>query len=410
MTIMEIPQITRGLDYGWFKSNILTVITLIGDKDGKKVLRLDSLNPTQLKRVQKITPIFFELWVCDKYLKENRGKVFNPTSEFFKLAQLGEDLSILSKSDTEGLQDRIRELVTEKYEKVVYEIKIASLMTQWGHKVKFVKTAKNRKSPDICINYDTGIAVECKKKDPETARDKNNKEIWNTIERKLFKMMQSSRINCIGLIKTSADPTPDTIPKIISFFNSFLKKSDEQMFHHSDETFDLYFFKTTAWDEEIKGEIIFPFRFIPQGLSIPWINEADFVDFQFAFQELDSGTRTSDVQGFLFKSDNQPDRIKSIFNSVKSAIPQLSETRPNIICIEVTFTQSMQNDLEFKRLFKGFDEIVRCNSKISCILLTADFFGNDNTGKLIHYQSEMPIHNNKAQNPLHKNFKLSFLK
>lgn len=75
-------------------------------------------------------PLFYLLWKCEKYLEGlSAGSLFRPTDEFTKLSSLGEDLTILHNSNTECLEDKIKDLMSPNYElfeKTTYEIHVAA--------------------------------------------------------------------------------------------------------------------------------------------------------------------------------------------------------------------------------------------------------------------------------------------
>lgn len=80
-----------------------------------------------------------------------------------------------------------------------------------------------------------------------------------------------------------------------------------------------------------------------------------------------------------FKAEEIPARITSIIYSIKQAIGQLSGTVPTVIYVDISGVVQSMTVRDFERLYHSVENILRNNSSISMITLTAEFTGNSKT-------------------------------
>jgi hypothetical protein len=107
------------------------------------------------------------------------------TPEIWQLAELAIKINALKKSNVPGIDDRLTRLTSKDfnlYRTVRYEIQIAGMLLQRGHRVEFIKECEI-KTPDILTHYDgCQCEIECKHKEPSEDQIDYIKSIYNNTQ------------------------------------------------------------------------------------------------------------------------------------------------------------------------------------------------------------------------------------
>jgi hypothetical protein len=338
-------------------------------------------------------PLFYLLWKCEKYLEGlSGGGLFRPTDEFTKLSSLGEDLVILHNSNIEGLEDKIKDLMSpnELFEKTTYEIHIAAKHKKRGHSVRFIPrdSEKGKRSADLLI--DNLIEIECKKKDHGSKQDKRNIEYWNQMGKKMYEIMDYVGHNYSVIIKSEKFPMVSDVRFVTNNVRSLLKELKEGTFHFSDSGIDIVLRKLLPLNKVVASNAI----------EHRTSESFDYLIFPTEVMKTDNeGTLFKNYRFIAFKAEEIPARITSIIYSIKRAIGQLSGMDPGVIYVDITGVVQSMTDRDFERLYHLIKDILRNNSIISMITLTAEFTGNIQNG-FYRYDRLWPYENESAKHEL----------
>lgn len=105
--------------------------------------------------------------------------------EIWELAELAIKINALKRSNVSGIDNRINRLISQDfylYRTVRYEIQIAGMLLQRGHKVEFIEECE-KKTPDILTRYDDyECEIECKHKEPSEDQIDYIKSIYNNTQ------------------------------------------------------------------------------------------------------------------------------------------------------------------------------------------------------------------------------------
>ena len=131
------------------------------------------------------------------------------TPEIWELAELAIKINALKRSNVPGIDDRLMRLTSKDfnmYRTVRYEIQMAGMLLQRGHRVKFIKECEIQ-TPDILTYYDGyQCEIECKHKEPSEDQIDYIKSIYNNTQtaRKQFTKTIPGII-CVEIDKTRFD-------------------------------------------------------------------------------------------------------------------------------------------------------------------------------------------------------------
>ena len=332
-------------------------------------------------------PLFYLLWKIEKHLKDS----VTATDEFTRVSSLGEDLLTVVNSSTEGLKGKIDDLMSsnhELFDKTTYEIHIAAEHIRKGHSVRFIPTdsKSGKRTADLFI--DNQIEVECKKKDHSSRQYIKSVEYWNQMGKKLFGIMEHIGQNYSITISSEKYPTADDVKLVTTFARSLIKNSREGTFSHPKRGIEITLQKLLPLDFEVQSNTI------KHRTSEP-------VDYMFFLSEaMISGQENVTIQNnrfFAFRTKEHPDKIKGILGSIRRAIRQLSGVVPNVIYVDLSVVANTLTERDFELLFQSINDILRNNSRVSMIALTAEFAGSEKNGwyrndKLWTFENEHPKH------------------
>lgn len=333
-------------------------------------------------------PLFYLLWKIEKHLKDS----ITATDEFSRASSLGEDLLTLMNSNTEGLQGKIDDLMSsnhELFDKTSYEIHIAAMHIKRGHSVRFVPTdsKSGKRTADLLI--DNQIEVECKKKDHSSRQYIKSIENWNQLGKKLVGIMDYIGQNYSITISSEKYPTADDVKLVTTFARSLIKDSREGTFSHPNRGI------------EITLQKISPLNYEVQSNTIIYRMTTEPVDYLFFLSEPTiSGQGNATIQNtrfFAFRTKEHPDKIRGILGSIRRALGQLSGMVPNVIYVDLSVVVNTMTERDFGLLFQSINDILRNNSRVTMIILTAEFAGSDDNGwyrydKLWPFENEHPKH------------------
>lgn len=339
-------------------------------------------------------PLFYLLWKCEKYLEGlSAGSLFRPTDEFTKLSSLGEDLTILHNSNTECLEDKIKDLMSPNYElfeKTTYEIHVAAKHKKIDHSVRFIPrdSGKGKRSADLSI--DNLIETECKKKDHNSKQDKRNIEYWNQMGKKIFEIMDYIGHNYSVIIRSEKFPTVSDVSFVTNNTRSLLKELKEGTFHFPDNGIDIILRKLLPLNKVVASNTV----------EHKTSESFDYLISPTETMITENGKTLIRNNRFIaFKAEEIPARITSIIYSIKQAIGQLSGTVPTVIYVDISGVVQSMTVRDFERLYHSVENILRNNSIISMITLTAEFTGNNQNG-LYRYDRLWPYENESAKHKL----------
>lgn len=372
-----------------------------------------------------VKPLGLLVFQAEQQLRDNKiNQVQFIPNELVTIIRLGMYIENLSLAKVEGFIEKINELSKvnkEQFEKILFELDMASAFVKSNHKVSFVKTDSltSKQTPDLLV--DENIEVECKKKDRLTKRDIQNNEQWKFLERKLIGLMNEHKKFYYVNLYFEQDPISNTSREL-------LRKIRKLIINNSSGEFSLDSVKLKLYKICDFGEnFLLPIRatnqhelmsqLTPDTLDtiiekrIPNRDLLDYVkqkpDFDVTLpritQHQNGEIRIGEIMKFVFKTKEAPDRLKSIIKSIKDAKQQLSGLRSGIICVNFTYLAEKMIENDFARLGEMVNEVLDDNSTISAVAVTAESHTRDAGG--IRFQHEASVIRNKnAKFPLTENF------
>jgi len=408
----EIKFLRSQFDANWLNKEIENIKKYYETKNNTRVLgRIENY----------ANPLAYLIYQAETHL--NRVKQYNVknfSTEIIKAINLSMFLKKLQDTNVEGAKQKIKEISTAKtknFEKLLFEMNIATNFVRGGHKVKFIKTQSDKKikTPDILV--DDCIEVECKQKDRLTKRDIKNNDNWEFLHRQLITFMQKIKRFYFIFIYFKTEPTMQIIKKVQKTLEKHLPK-------HTSGTFDEDDFKITF------EQICTIDETFPLGISITNIDEfmgtielkqmkdifknkiknTDLLDYEKIQPDLYTDNMAISVQNnqvyvsqlmkSIFKTADPPDRIKGIISSIKSAKRQFSGQRCSIVVININNVAKYESD--YRRLSEMINGIMRSNSTISGIVLFEEQQGTQ--GGITYKPNVVLIENKKAKFPLPQGF------
>lgn len=333
-------------------------------------------------------PLFYLLWKIEKHLKDS----VTATDEFSRASSLGEDLLTLKNSNTEGLQGKINDLMSSKHElfdKTSYEIHIAAMHVKRGHSVRFLPTDSKSGERTADLLIENQIEVECKKKDHSSKQYVKSIEYWNSMGKKLFGIMDYFGCNYSITVSSEKYPTADDVKLVTTFARSLIKNSREGTFSHPKRGIEITLQKLSPLNYEVQTNMVKHRMFEP----------VDY--FSFFLEPTFSGQGNVTIQNtrfFAFRTKEHPDKIRGILGSIRRAIGQLSGMVPNVIYVDLSVVVNTITERDFGLLFQSINDILRNNSRVTMIILTAEFAGSEKDG-WYRYDKLWPC---KNENPKHR--------
>ena len=381
---------------------------LVGDAWlSKELQKINSYKPPKKKRklsfidyTENFHPLAFLIYQADKQLKSCvERKFFEVSEEILRLSYLGENLFVLKRQSTKGLDNKIRDLISSDkklFDKTTYEIEIAASYVRKDHSVEFVETKpkQGRKTPDLLLNNE--VEVECKKKDRTTGRDIRNTEYWKLIIRKASGMMEHFGLNYAVFIKTQRDPEKEDVEFILQQLQEFMKERKQGRLGFRDKGIGITLQILSAKDQEIESD----------GIQFGTSEELDYVVPAMEIRREEEGkVFTRNPRIFGFKSAVLPERITSVIESIKAANQQLSGNRPGLIYVNLNMIDRKMIDKDFEQLDCLIRDLLKNNSTISGVIITTEFFVNDAQGCVYSHKARV-IRNEQAKYPLPSDFKI----
>lgn len=370
-------------------------------------------------------PLAYLIYQAEKAIWNSKfDKSLGISQEIARATSLGMYLKSLTNSRVLGLDEKISELLRsnkDSFEKVVFELNIASSFIESGHKVEFIETNStiHRKTPDLLI--DENIEVECKKKDRLTPRDVKNNNSWETLHRKLIKLMVNARKYYLVYIYFETDPNSKKIQEILRKIRKWINSDSSGEFNYDGHKIILYkicdngenfSLPVKIYKKEQLSERLSPDIF--DEIIKSRIPDADIIDYKKQKPDYDNLNQrvsllgdgkavTGEIMKFIFKTKEAPDRLKSVIKSIKDAKNQFSGTRCSIVCVNLTNISHKLEEPQFIRLGEMIHNFLDKTTTISAVAVTSEFFNKDSQGIRFQHKASV-IRNEHSKFPLPMNF------
>ncbi len=339
-------------------------------------------------------PLFYLLYKVENQLVICAKKgLFTVSEDFIRLSYLGENLLLLNELKVSGLENKIRDLMSSNHElfaKTGYEIEVAANHARLGYQIDFIPTNSQncRQSVDLLIN--SSIEIECKKKDHHSREDDRNIEYCKLIMRKTFDMMNYFGHNYSIIVKAQKNPKIEDIKFITENIRELVRDKKEGTFEFHDKGIDIVLQRLLPKDQQIESNGIGGNMSEPLDYMVPYME---------IYRTNDGKTFIRNRRFFGFKTAELPDRIKSIIYSIKQALQQLSGERPALVYVDLNGIVKNMTERDQERLHHLINDILRNNSAISMIILTAEFSGGNEKG-MYRYRKVWPFKNEHMKHKL----------
>ena len=351
---------------------------------------------------EKYHPLAYLMYQVDRQLKScAEKKHFKPTEQIVKLARLGDNLLVLQRKNVKGLNRKIQDLTSldkALLDKTTYEIEVASAYTRQEYPIEFVETKPREeiKTPDLFVNFQNGVEIECKKKDRRSNRDIRNNENWRLIIRKSSGMMEHYKVNYGIAIKTEQDPTKEDIKFILMQLDTLIQNRKEGFYGFQEKGIGITLQIISNRDEEIETG----------GFQVGTNEESDYATQAMEVKKDEKGkVFIRNPRFFGFKSAVIPERINSVIDSIKDARRQLSSKCPALVYVHLNGIDRKITKIDFKRLDSLVTDLLKQNSSITGVVISSEFFSKDELGFTYSHKAKY-IKNADAKHPLPKEFKV----
>jgi len=401
-------------DIRWFFGKIEKCKQIIGEERiYSNLKKLDLSRQSILLKLSRRDPLLFNIHLADKQIYESSPHL--PLSDqIIKIGTLGHYLNILEKNKVIGLNTKINALFTDKFEKVMYEIQVAAIISKRGYNVEFVKENQNKKTPDLLIHFDDcDLEVECKKKEDLTGRDKQNETFWNRVTKEANNIMNQNKKNLVVILIMERDPKNGDFEPIIRDIKESIEKIHDELIIVKKQFYKLSLKQTDPFDKVVISPKI-NLDNVPQSVSSA-INEGNYyrdcgilnpnieLDCEsFHCEGIDSENglmQQKNRRFFGFTSKIMPDRISSIIDSIHKASKQLSGNNAGVIFIDQNIFNRNNMETDFTRLGPLIKGVLKNNPKISGIVITQILHIRNSQGyRYIHSSKIFP--NEKSKFPM----------
>ncbi len=372
-----------------------------------------------------LNPLAYLIYQAEKAIQNFKfDTTIGITQEIAKATTLGMYVASLRKSKVIGFNEKISEMKKsdkDSFEKIVFELNIASSFIRSNHKVEFIKTDSiaHKKTPDLLV--DENIEVECKKKDRLTPRDRKNNNSWNTLHRKLIELMNKAKKYYLVYIYFETDPNSKGIQLILRKIRKLINSNSEGELNFGGSRIIIYkicdFAENFNLSVKIQSKEQLSEKLTPgifNEIIKSRIPDPDLIDYKKQQPDFDSINQrvsllgdgnavTGEIMKFIFKTKEAPDRLKSIIKSLNNAKNQFSGTQCNIVCVNVTNISNKFEEKEYIRLGEMIRGFFKNNTTVSSVAITSEIFNKDKHGIRFQHQASV-IRNENAKFPLPENF------
>ena len=327
------------------------------------------------------------------------------SEELLQIYLLGRNLKTIKKLKVVNLRgelteatvrDRYRKKLRDpkEFEKAIYEIQIASSYARAGYPVFFIEET-TEKTPDFMVKIDgEPVYVECKNKDAQTERDKNNNRIWEEMREKILRLMEKLHKNYLIIVKSQTDPKREEIDYVLRIIKDIMLKSKNGRFIDRTKKYGI-----TAKELAPTESIITTNKFE--------VLTSEALDNVFMGAEVrrltDGRTELKNPKFIGFKSAAEPDRITGVLRSLNKSYKQIPRKGPGLVYIEIHPSNALQWD--FNRLEEKIRGKLNLIKRVNAVVLTATFIEIKKEGIVYRHKSRV-IENVNPRSPLPAGFNI----
>lgn len=380
----------------WFLSNIENCKKILGKKRiESKLNQVDFSKDVELKRLERRTPLLYSIYLADKSLKAHSPEV-PMTDQIILLANLGNSLTILKNNGVKGI--KIDRLFQKNFRKTVYELYIATLFSKNGFKVEFIPEGP-KKTPDLMIQFENGIEVECKKKDEYTPNDKQNITFWERVTKEAIKLMDNYSKNLIIILETDDYPKNSDFELIVNILKNEISDIKNEKYTYNENGIELIIRQTEPFNKII---------YSPEFVADPYYQSCNISNPVKRFYRGSVHIETEIVNGvnqfknprlFGFNCKKMPDRVQSIIKSIEKGKNQLSGDKPGLIFVDHNIFDRDTAETDLSRLRPLINKILRQNSKVSGVVITQEIKAQLDKGFLYEHKAFL-FSNENSKYPL----------
>lgn len=289
-------------------------------------------------------------------------------------------IKVRNASGLKNILPRLR--IAEEFYAAAFEVEVACSYVNVGWLVEFIETGSG-KSPDLKVTKSDGVTfwVECKCRDGMTGRDAQISGFWESLQDSLYRIWTPKKMNFGILLTAESDPAHSELQAIVDA----VVKSSDQLAEHADRrqliiegrshdgkyTFRLVYLADP--DEQVQNSV--------EDLGTEWFS----MDCEVMVQS-DGRLLARNPKFFGYSSKHPPDKYAGVLNAFSSAVRQLPESGPGVVCIRIpcpSKEQYVQAELQ-SMLTKLQQELSGThNTRVNCILVSTRFFSDEpNSGQI----------------------------
>lgn len=310
--------------------------------------------------------------------------------------------SLEDNIDLESIKRRLKD--EDEFDKVFYELFIASGYKRNGSEVEIIKTTSEKRTGEFYVKHSSGnVLVECKKKDIRSDNEKRVDNWWVTFQHLMMKKLKEDKKYFGIFIDIPKEADEKEIPLVIEEVMKILKNNNNGKFLILDDKYNLKinnFCENGGDSTEAKVFYSFGKKFdvdacVSRCLQNKSLN-ADRVREPFV------------ICCHAF-SESIDSKVNAILSTIAQAYGQLEDDKPNIVYVDTNIATMLSDKID--ALFKNLKPSITAKldkdfSKISAIVLTNFRFMKPVTDGLGVYCMQDLIINPNANFKIPKDFKL----
>jgi hypothetical protein len=181
------------------------------------------------------------------------------------------------------------------------------------------------------------------------------------------------------------------IEKIDSIIKNIVDKFEEVI----DSLYTIRVALTEEYDIEIPTSVVNYLSYFRRTHSSHPDSYYDHMDVNFSMMVKDDGTSIhKNPRCFFFRAIDEPDRIKSIINSIETAKKQLSGTKASIIFVDHKVVNQYSYETDMTRIRPLILDLLKNNTSISCVCLTSTIINRSDIGTSYNHHGKTIINEN----------------
>ena len=310
--------------------------------------------------------------------------------------------SLEEELDLESVKKRLRD--KKEFDKIFYELFIASGYKRYGNNVKIIETTSDRRTGKFYVESNTQtVLVECKKKDIRSENEKRVDNWWVEFQHLLMKKLKADKKHCGIFILIPKNADKKDIPLLIDKIIKTIEENNERTFDLLYNKYHLKIEKFCPNDEQsVTSDTFYNFgRDLDIDASVSRCLQNKSLDASTVKEPFTICCKTF--------SESIDSKVDAIISTISQAYGQLEDDKPNIVYVDTNIATMLPNKIQelFKKLKPAIiTKLDKDFSKISAVVLTNFRFMKSVRDGLGIYCMQDTVINSNAKIKIPNDFKI----